>query len=255
MATTLDYIEFVCEQIGGVGAVRYRKMFGEYMVYVNDKPLLLVCDNTVFVKILPELADLMAGAETALPYEGSREHYILDIEDKDLTRAVIAVLEPLTPLPKLKKKTSDITIMTDQSNFPAHLTDKDAACACAFAGQVVRESRESDRWYPYFDEALGLLSHKNSLVRNRAIEILAANARWDAPCKLDAAIDAFLAHVTDEKPITARQCIKALPEIVAAKPQLIPQIRAALEKADLTGYRDSMRPLILKDILAALREL
>ena len=53
MATTVDYIEFVCEQLAGVGAVRYHKMFGEYMVYVNDKPLLLVCDNTVFVKILP----------------------------------------------------------------------------------------------------------------------------------------------------------------------------------------------------------
>lgn len=143
----------------------------------------------------------------------------------------------------------------EQSVFLARLTDRDAACACAFADQVVRESRESDCWYPFFDEALGLLSHKNSLVRNRAIEIIAANALWDVPCKLDAAIDAFLAHVTDEKPITARQCIKALPEIAAAKPQLIPQIRAALSMPDLTGYRDSMQPLILKDILAVLREL
>lgn len=104
MATTVDYIEFVCEQIAGVGAVRYRKMFGEYMVYVNDKPILLVCDNTVFVKILSELSALMAGAETALPYEGGKPHYILDIENKALTLAVIAILEPITPLPKPKKK-------------------------------------------------------------------------------------------------------------------------------------------------------
>lgn len=107
MATTVDYIEFVCEQLVGVGAVRYRKMFGEYMVYVNDKPLLLVCDNTVFVKILPELSELMAGAETALPYEGAKPHYILDIEDRALTQAVIEILEPITPLPKLKKKRTD----------------------------------------------------------------------------------------------------------------------------------------------------
>lgn len=104
MATTANYIEFVCEQIAGAGAVRYRKMFGEYMVYVNDKPLLLVCDNTVFVKILPELSEPMSGAQTALPYEGGKEHYILDIEDKELTLAVIAILEPITPLPKSKKK-------------------------------------------------------------------------------------------------------------------------------------------------------
>ena len=104
IATTVDYIEFVSEQLAGTGAVRYRKMFGEYMVYVNDKPLLLVCDNTVFVKILPELSEAMAGVETAIPYEGAKPHYILDIEDRALTLAAIAILEPITPLPKPKKK-------------------------------------------------------------------------------------------------------------------------------------------------------
>lgn len=104
MATTADYMEFVCEQIRGVGAVRHRKMFGEYMVYVNDKPVLLVCDNTVFVKMVPELADLLAGAERGTPYEGARAHYILDIENTDLVRAVIAILEPITPLPRPRKK-------------------------------------------------------------------------------------------------------------------------------------------------------
>jgi TfoX/Sxy family transcriptional regulator of competence genes len=104
MATTIDYIEFVCDQICGVGAVRYRKMFGEYMVYVNEKPILLVCDNTVFVKIVPELAAVMADAERGFPYEGGREHYILDIENSETTRAVIDILEPITPLPKPRRK-------------------------------------------------------------------------------------------------------------------------------------------------------
>lgn len=104
MATTVDYIEFVCEQLAGVGVVRYRKMFGEYMVYVNDKPFLLVCDNTVFVKILPELSALMPGAGIALPYKGGKPHYILDIENRALMMAVIAILEPITPLPRPKKK-------------------------------------------------------------------------------------------------------------------------------------------------------
>ncbi len=143
----------------------------------------------------------------------------------------------------------------ERSDFLARLTDKDAVSACAFADQIVRESQGSDCWYVYFDEAIALLAHKNSLVRNRAIEIISANARWDRTGKLDPVIGAFLAHVTDEKPITARQCIKALPEIGAAKPGLISQIKATLEGADLTGYRDSMQPLILKDIVAVLRQL
>ena len=100
MATTLDYVEYVTAQAEGCGVVRYRKMFGEYMVYINDKPILLVCDNTVFVKILPCLDELMSDAERGYPYEGAKEHYILDIDNAELTSAVITALEPVTPMPK-----------------------------------------------------------------------------------------------------------------------------------------------------------
>lgn len=103
MATTVDFIEYVCEQISGVD-IRYRKMFGEYMVYVNDKPILLVCDNTVFVKKLDCIADKMREADTGVPYTGAKEHYILDIENAGFSREIVAMLEPVTPLPKPKRK-------------------------------------------------------------------------------------------------------------------------------------------------------
>jgi len=104
MASTLDFVEYVCGQIEGVGAVRFRKMFGEYMVYINDKPILLICDNTVYVKILPCIDALCADCEKGAPYEGAKEHYILDVDDAALTRKVVTELEPVTPLPKPKKK-------------------------------------------------------------------------------------------------------------------------------------------------------
>jgi TfoX/Sxy family transcriptional regulator of competence genes len=104
MATSPDFIEFVCDQIAGVGEIRSRKMFGEYMIYVNDKPILLVCDDTVFVKMLDELKDIMQGAEVGNPYDGAKLHYILDIDNRDLARQAIAILEPITPLPKPRKK-------------------------------------------------------------------------------------------------------------------------------------------------------
>lgn len=104
MATSQDYIEFVCGQIKGDYSVRYKKMFGEYMVYANDKPILLVCDNCVYVNILNELSDLMNDADRGIPYDGSKEHYILDIENSDLVSKVIEVLERITPLPKPRKK-------------------------------------------------------------------------------------------------------------------------------------------------------
>ena len=104
MATTVDFIEYICGQIEGVGMVRHKKMFGEYMVYVDNKPILLVCDNTVFIKILPCLDELMESAEKGYPYDGAKEHYVLDIDDAILTREVIAALLSVIPVPKPRKK-------------------------------------------------------------------------------------------------------------------------------------------------------
>lgn len=104
MATSIDFIDFVCDQIADSGVVRYRKMFGEYLVYVNDKPILLICNSTVYVKKHAVLDDLMTTADHGIPYEGSKEHYILDIDDQELSQKVIACLLPITPVPKKKKK-------------------------------------------------------------------------------------------------------------------------------------------------------
>ena len=104
MSTTQDYIEYVCEQIRGTGFIRYRKMFGEYMVYVNEKPILLVCDNIVYVKELECIRELMEDADKGFPYTGSKEHYILDIDNAEFSKEIISILEPVTALPKPKKK-------------------------------------------------------------------------------------------------------------------------------------------------------
>lgn len=103
MATTPDFVDYVCEQIRDTGFVRFKKMFGEYMVYVNEKPILLVCDNTVYVKMLDSITDLMQTADTGHPYAGAKEHYILDIDDADFSKSVIRILEAVTPLPKPRK--------------------------------------------------------------------------------------------------------------------------------------------------------
>lgn len=57
-----------------------------------------------------------------------------------------------------------------------------------------------------------------------------------------------ISHVTDDKPITARQCIKALAQVGVAKPQYIPRILSCFQEADLSKYKDSMRPLIERDM-------
>jgi len=104
MSSTPDYVEYVAECLASAGNIRYKKMFGEYMVYVNDKPLVLVCDNTVFVKILPCLDSLMVEAERGFPYDGAKMNYVLDIEDIELVKQVITALDKVVDIPKPKVK-------------------------------------------------------------------------------------------------------------------------------------------------------
>lgn len=137
----------------------------------------------------------------------------------------------------------------------AKLTSKEDKYACAIADQIIAESRDTDAWYEYFDAFASLLNFPKSLVRNRALYILAANAQWDDENRFDAILPEFLSHVTDEKPITARQCIKALAQVGLAKPQYIPQILTCFHDADLSKYKESMRPLIEKDMAATERVL
>ena len=129
-----------------------------------------------------------------------------------------------------------------------NLTSKDDKFACAIADKIISESQDTDKWYGYFDTFASLLNHPKSLVRNRALHILAANAQWDDNNRFDIILSEYLSHITDEKPITARQCIKALVQVGMAKPQYIPRILSCFHDADLSKYKDSMRPLIEKDM-------
>lgn len=79
-------------------------MFGEYMVYVNDKPVIIVCDNTAFVKKLECIKEMMENAEEGYPYKGAKEHYVLDIDNSEVCKAIVTEIEKVTSVPKPKKK-------------------------------------------------------------------------------------------------------------------------------------------------------
>lgn len=100
-----------------------------------------------------------------------------------------------------------------------------------------------------------MLDSDNSYIRTRGLTLIACSAQWDEDYKIDEIIDKYLKHITDVKPITARQCIKLLPLIAEHKPELKEDIRSALYKADISIYDDSMGPLVYKDIQKALKKI
>lgn len=104
MACSTDFIDFVCQTLRPLGEVRPRKMMGDYIIYVNEKCVATACDNLLYVKILPCIKDLMASAEVGRPYDGAKEHYILDLADAAHARAVVSALWEELPFPGKGKK-------------------------------------------------------------------------------------------------------------------------------------------------------
>ena len=107
----------------------------------------------------------------------------------------------------------------------------------------------------FIDRLSDMLDSDNSYIRTRGLTLLAYNEKWDKEYKVDEIIDEYLKHITDVKPITARQCIKLLPIIAKHKPELKNDILSALNKANISIYDYSMQPLVYKDIQKALKEI
>lgn len=116
-----------------------------------------------------------------------------------------------------------------------------------------QRSAESGELYGCFEDFLGLLNSKSAFVRVRGFRLACAQARWDTEDKLERNLDALLAMLDDPKPAAVRQCLAALGPAVRVKPGLRDRTAARLDRLDLSKYKDSMRPLIEKDI-RALRE-
>jgi TfoX/Sxy family transcriptional regulator of competence genes len=106
MASDENFVRFITEQIENAGAIRYRKMFGEYAIYCNEKVVALVCENQLFVKQTTAGRALIGEVVEAPPYKGAKPSFLIEaqLEDKQWLSELIAVTEKELPQPKKKPK-------------------------------------------------------------------------------------------------------------------------------------------------------
>ena len=113
MSTQPETIEFILEKLGPRGHFATRAMFGEYALYADGRVVALVCNDLLYVKILPASEQLADVCETDTPYPGAKPHYVVS-EDmlsylEDLSEILEAIAESL-PAKKPKKILGTVTI-------------------------------------------------------------------------------------------------------------------------------------------------
>ena len=106
MASDLDLVEFVVDQIENAGVISYRKMFGEYALYCEGKVVALICDNQLFVKPTKAGKSFIGNVVEAPPYPGAKPSFLIEeqIEGKDWISNLVRLTEKELPEPKPKKK-------------------------------------------------------------------------------------------------------------------------------------------------------
>lgn len=106
--------------------------------------------------------------------------------------------------------------------------------------------------YSYWEVFCEKLKDTNSYQRSIGLIMIAENARWDVEDRLKQIINEYLFLINDDKPITVRICLQNLCRIIPYKPELHEIISKKLMEFDVSKVRESMRKLVLSDILSVL---
>jgi DNA transformation protein len=105
MATQKETVEFILDKLEDRKRFTARAMFGEYALYANGKVVALICDDQLFVKIVPASAELEHVCEKGEPYPGAKPHYMIEeVQLSKLKELPLILLKIAESLPAKKKK-------------------------------------------------------------------------------------------------------------------------------------------------------
>ena len=106
MASDQSFVDFIVEQIDITEEIRYKKMFGEYALFVNNKVVALICDNSLFMKPTKNGREFIGDVVEAPPYPGAKDSFLIEaeIEDVEWLSELVSLTYNELPEPKPKKK-------------------------------------------------------------------------------------------------------------------------------------------------------
>ena len=105
MATDQHFVDYIAEQAQLGESLTFRKMFGEYGVYLDDKVIAFVCDNSLFIKATKATNETTRTLPQRPPYPGAKPYPVADelLDDADALKSLLVATARDLPLPKPKK--------------------------------------------------------------------------------------------------------------------------------------------------------
>lgn len=106
MASKQSTVDFIVDQMAAAGPVSYKKMFGEYGVYLDGKMFALVCDDQLFLRPTAAGRSLLGTPAEGQPYPGAKPHFLIAgelLDDHDLLSRLARATAAELPVPKPKQ--------------------------------------------------------------------------------------------------------------------------------------------------------
>ncbi|NBI62038.1 hypothetical protein D3Z38_02920 [Clostridiales bacterium] len=98
MASSKEFVEYVCDQLSGAGDITSKKMFGEYGLYCDRKFFATVENDQLYVKTTEEGQAFLEDPIVAEPHEGTQMFLIEELEDRtflaELARRTCSGIKP-----------------------------------------------------------------------------------------------------------------------------------------------------------------
>ena len=88
MATTIDYRDFILEQLNLLDNITCKSMMGEYLLYYNGILFGGIYDDRLLVKIVD--SNKKYNMQESIPYESAKPMYLVDdVDNQELLRDII----------------------------------------------------------------------------------------------------------------------------------------------------------------------
>lgn len=106
MASDLNFVEYVMDQLDEDCSGSYKKMFGEFGLYSHGKLFGLICDDRLFVKPTEGGRAFIGKVVEAPPYPGAKPSFLIEerMEDPEWLSELVRITTRELPAPKPKKR-------------------------------------------------------------------------------------------------------------------------------------------------------
>lgn len=82
MASDFAFVQHVINVLNEVGNASFKRMFGEYGIYLDDIYIGAICDNQLFFKVTEEARGMLMDEVLAPMYKGAKPSFLIEQIDR-----------------------------------------------------------------------------------------------------------------------------------------------------------------------------